>query len=178
MTDGKQVKDKSNPTGTGKHLNQSGVYEWPIKVAYLSEVQTSGTEGGSTLANSTVVRTLNTKVDPDGIVTSLISNQFTLPAGTYDIYATSPVCASDRARAYLYNVTDSVKTILGTPNYNYAAAYANINSVVSGQIVIAVSKVFELRQYTLNAHATNGLGVAGASGDNEVFSIIKITKYR
>lgn len=29
MTDGKQVKNKANPTGTGKFLNESGVYETP-----------------------------------------------------------------------------------------------------------------------------------------------------
>ena len=29
MTDGKQVKNKANPTGTGKFLNESGQYETP-----------------------------------------------------------------------------------------------------------------------------------------------------
>ena len=28
--DGKQVKNKSNPTGTGKFLNESGEYETPV----------------------------------------------------------------------------------------------------------------------------------------------------
>lgn len=36
MIDGKQVKNKANPTGTGKFLNESGVYENPTAAVGLT----------------------------------------------------------------------------------------------------------------------------------------------
>jgi len=53
-------------------------------VAYIKDIKTNGTAGG-TFTNGRQTRVLNTLEDPMGIVTSLSSNQFVLPAGRYAI---------------------------------------------------------------------------------------------
>jgi len=70
------------------------------RIAYLSDVKASGTAGGS-CTTGYQTRTLNTIVDNTGIVTSLVSNQFILPAGTFEITASAPARQSDTHRIRL-----------------------------------------------------------------------------
>jgi hypothetical protein len=65
--DGKQVKNQSNPTGTGKFLNESGVYEFPPLPA------------GSILVDLLTADQSNSTVT----LTSVTGMDKTLVAGTY-----------------------------------------------------------------------------------------------
>lgn len=150
-----------------------------MRVAYLSDVKASGTAGGSASATTTHTRTLNTLVDNTGIVTSLVSNQFVLPAGTYQIEASAPSLQADQHRARIRNITDGTTALLGTNEYSYAAGnVTQSSSRVSGEITITSSKTFELQHYTKTARATDGLGTPVTNGDTEMYSTVKITKIK
>lgn len=148
------------------------------RVAYLSDVKPSGTAGGSSVIG-TQTRTLNTIVDNTGIVTSLASNQFTLPAGTYQIEASAPGYNTGLLKARVRNITDSTTAIIGSSEYTHTTSVAgSMRSVLVGEITITTSKTFELQMYTGGAQATNGLGVAAVTGESEVYSQVKITKIK
>lgn len=152
------------------------------RVAYLSDQKASGTQGGSSVAG-TQTRTLNTIVDSTGIVGSLSSNQFTLPAGTYKIDASCPAYYVARHRARIRNITDGTTALLGTSEYALSNGTGNndapqTRSFISGEIVITSSKTFELQHYTQNSTATTGLGAASSSGENEVYATVTITKIK
>lgn len=153
------------------------------KVAYIKDVKASGVAGGASAANTVLTRDLNT-VEGDSSILSLSSNQFTLQKGRYLIEAESPVYVAGRAQLFVYSVTDSVYIIDGA-----SGAWASPSndqtdiSKLSGEITLASSKTFELRQWTQEGKAVNGLGLAtdidpSNPQSGEVYTIIKITKLR
>lgn len=75
-----------------------------LKVATLSDQKANGTDGGTATGGGRQKRVLNTKADPDSIVT-LSANNFTPIAGTYLIIARAPAQDVGRHRIYLYNET-------------------------------------------------------------------------
>jgi hypothetical protein len=155
-----------------------GIPQVQPRIATLSDVKSSGTAGGASAAATTQTRTLNTIVDSTGIVTSLIANQFVLPAGTYYIEASAPAQRSDKSKIRLRNITTSSTSILGTSENVDGTLAAQTRSVLSGEVIIATSTTFELQHYTQTALASIGLGVASSTGENEVYSIVKITKVK
>lgn len=157
----------------------TGVPQLLPRIATLSDVKASGTAGGTATSGSYQTRTLNTLSDPTGIVTSLASNQFTLPAGEYYIEASAPGLSVDYHKAKIRNITDSTDALLGTTEYSLnTAAYGTSSSKISGNIVISSAKVFELQHRVTFTKATFGFGGAASIGDNELFSIVKITKVK
>ena len=148
------------------------------RIAYLSDQKASGTAGGSSVALTQNIRTLNTIIDSTGIVTSLASNQFVLPAGTYNVEASAPSVASNSNKLRLRNVTDSTTSIIGQSEYNQASSIVQVRSFLSGEVTITSSKTFQLEHYTTTARATDGLGVQTTTGENEVYAQVKITKVR
>jgi hypothetical protein len=147
------------------------------RVAYLSDVKPSGTTGGTSISGAQT-RTLNTLVDPTGFVTSLASNQFTLPAGTYEIYATAPAYRSQRHKARVRSITDGGATVLsGSSEYAFNADTTQSISTISGVFTITTSKTFDI-QHTFEVGSALGLGVNSSFGDAEVFTQVKITKIK
>lgn len=145
--------------------------------AHFQDQKANGTDGGGATGGATVARVLNATVTNTITGCSLGSNQITLPAGTYEIEASTPALAVDRHRAKLYNVTDATNSLLGTCEYSInATSSATIRSFVRGRITIAAQKVFELRHYTQTTKATTAFGAAVSSGDTEVYSEIRIWK--
>ena len=101
---------------------------------YLRHQETSGTHGGSSTSGSYQTRTLNTEVY-DGIGSTLSSNQFTLPAGTYQIRARAPARGGSGVtihKAKLYNITDSADVIIGSVTASGASATSD--SVIQGRL--------------------------------------------
>jgi hypothetical protein len=147
----------------------------PQQVAYLKDVKTSGTDGGTFTSGSYQTRTLNT-LEGDSFVT-LNANQFTLGAGTYDIEASIPAVDVDRHKAKLRNITDSTDALLGTSEFAAAAGDGSNHSLIIGRVIITSAKVFEIQHQCQTTKATTGFGV-GAGYGSEVFSVVKITKVR
>jgi len=147
-------------------------------VAYIKDVKSNGTGGGASAAGEQT-RVLNTLEDSDSIVTSLSSNAFTLPAGTYDIEAFVPAYRVSRHKAYLYNNTDSTITLMGTNAYsNTAGDYATSHSIIIGRISIASPKAFIINHNTGSVNSA-GLGLdTTASSYSEIYTVVKITRIK
>lgn len=129
----------------------------------------SGTNGGTFTVGAWRTRPLNTLVD-SGIGTTLVSNQFTLPAGTYNIRAFSMAVLVNTSQAKLYNITDSADVILGM------TVLVNSPSIVCGQFTITKTTTFELQHQGSATQANNGFGNPGAFGTNEIYAQVEITK--
>lgn len=150
------------------------------QIAYVTDQKTQGTNGGSATSGSWLARDLNTltTANSPSWITNNGTNNFTLTAGTYDIYAESPYSFTNRTQTKLFNTTDSADAIVGTSVYastGLASGIITIPSIVVGSIVISGTKSFQL-QYQCQANSsTTGLGQA-ANFTTEVYSIVKITK--
>lgn len=148
------------------------------RVAFLKDLKVGGnTTGGASVAGVYQTRVLNTLEDTDGIVTSLASNQFTLPAGTYLIEASAPCYGGNAHKIRVRNITDSTTPIAGTKDYCQTNTQGT--SFASGKITINSNKTFEIQHWIAVANGTEGLGVINASGgDDNVFTQVKITKIK
>ena len=163
-------------TNSGITGISSGLY---ASYALLADVKSNSVNGGGTLTSGDWrTRDLNTEIsDADGIV-SISSNQFTLQAGTYRIFATTPSYRADRHQAALYNVTDSSYVQYGTVAYTLSSENTNTESFLRSRFTISGAKVFELRHRLQNSVTTYGGGVGLASywtGDS-IFTVVEIFK--
>jgi len=165
---------------TGDVTAQAGDYAafYSTKISYakLSDVKANNTAAGGATTGSFITRTLNTEdTDADNIV-SLASNQFTLGAGTYEIRASAPGYRVDRHKAVLYNVTDSVNTIIGTSENCSSADDVQTRSHITGRFTIAGTKVFEIRQRFQTGQGTNGMGLENGFSVSEVYTVVELWK--
>lgn len=129
---------------------------------YVTEEQPSGTNGGLFASGAWRTRTLNTVVLNE-IGAVLSSNQFTLPAGTYELRATAPASDVHGHQARLRNITDDTTTLVGTPEWSAITLQASTPSVIVGRFTIAAAKVFEVQhRCAANSSGTEGFGLAGA----------------
>ena len=165
------INASKNPALTGLNVLQP-------RIATLSDVKASGTAGGTATSGSYQTRTLNTIDDPTGFVASLASNQFTLPAGEYYIEASAVAGAVGNHKIKIRNITDSSDSIIGVAAFNPTSVVNNISAIAVGKITISSSKLFELQHRVTTTTASIGLGSAASYGDNEVYSIVKITKVK
>lgn len=144
---------------------------------YLSyaNIQTSGTNGGSSVSGSWNTLTLNTELHDTHNLGTLSGNQITLQPGSYRFSGRGSLYASDRCQVRLYNVTDAGsvgnQTVLNAfsnaGTYNYAIAEC------FGRFTITTTKVFRLEYRCETSQATVGLGVATSWG-NECYSSLEL----
>jgi hypothetical protein len=165
------INASKSPALTGVPLLQP-------RIATLSDVKASGTAGGTATSGSYQTRTLNTLDDPTGIVTSLASNQFTLPAGEYYIEASAPAYKIDGNKIKLRNITDSTDALVGNIAYGGSGVETQSLALLAGKLTISSSKVFELQHRVITSKTTDGFGISLAFGDNNIYSIVKITKVK
>lgn len=147
-----------------------------VAVAYISDVKSSGTDGGTFTSGSMQTRDLNTLVDPNSIVTSLSSNQFVLPAGTYELTATTPALQVTRHKAILRNITDSSNELVGSSAVSNLVDGTVTSSIVEGIFTIAGSKTFEIQHQGEITASTTGFGLASSFGIDEVYTQVRISK--
>lgn len=172
------------PIGTdGQFLTvSSGIPSWTgvspgaPRIAVLWDQKTAGTLGGAATSNTYNVRELNNIIDPTSIVTSLSSNLFTLPAGTYKFTASAPAYNAGYHKIALNNNTDSTYPITGSTEY---ANTTTTRSFLSGIITITSSKSFYLGHNATGFTATSiDLGIAAGAGLGlpETYAILEIQK--
>lgn len=135
MTDGKQVKNGANKTGTGKFLNESGVYQLPNTVITLASLyqSTSVTRTDVTGMSYNVVAGKTYKIDVLGTYQSAAlttggSIGFVLTSGTGTIAGVARMANSLTA-----NTLDSTATIYGISSSN---ALAGSFIISNGQGII------------------------------------------
>ena len=132
------------------------------------------TVGGSASATNNHTRTLNTVLKNTIFGASLASNQITLPAATYEFNGSAPGNGVNAHKAFIYNTSDTADEMIGTSE-NSSTGAVQTRSFVKGLVVLAATKVLELRHYT-QAAGGNGLGAATSTGQIEVYSDITIRK--
>lgn len=132
----------------------------PPNVIILQDQQSSGTEGGTFTAGAWRTRTLNTEVVDTGGNCTLSSNQFTLDAGTYEIFAVAPGYQVERHVIRLQNVTDGTTTLSGVSANATSSSTTQTNSLINDRFVLASSKTFEIQHQCQATKASNGFGVA------------------
>ena len=146
------------------------------RIAYLKDIQTSGTEGGTFTSGSYVTRVINT-VEGDESFVSISSNQIILEPGTYDFESLAPALTIGAHKSKLRNITESSDEIIGTSSFNTSSSVAaSTESEIYGTISISVQTTFEIQHRCQVTRATNGLGSAVSFGDDEVYTTVRITK--
>lgn len=144
---------------------------------FFADEKSSGTEGGSASSGANNVRTLNTTYNPGSYTWgSLSSNQVSLNAGTYIIEGSAPAFAVNGHIAKFYNATDSTNVIIGSSEYSANSDSTPTRSTFWAMFTIASTKAYEVRHYIQTTKSTNGFGVGSSSGDNNVFTQLKVTK--
>lgn len=138
----------------------------------LQDQKASGTAGGTFTAGAWQTRTLNTTVT-DTIGSTLTSNQFTLPAGTYYFEAICPTLNTNSSQARLQNITDATTTLLGINCVTGTTAGGF--GFVNGQFTITGTKTFELQNRCSITRATDGFGYACGWG-TEVYAEVRVWK--
>jgi hypothetical protein len=168
-----KIKD-ANVTSAKLDVLNKGRFENAL--LHIQDQKASGTPGGTSVAATWNIRTLNTSLTNEITGASLNANQITLPAGAYFLEASAPANSVNNHKVKLYNVTDVTDTLIGTSEYSRETSYGTNRSAVSGRFTIAAQKVFELRHYTMTAIANRGLGDTVTLGVIEVYSDVKIWK--
>lgn len=168
----------ANATTVFRGDNTWGIAPRPRMI--INDQKPSGTASGNATAGAWFTRTLNT-VHVNAIAgASLATNQFTLPAGTYDIsgFGIGVYCGNNRVR--IQNITDGTTVALGLNNYQEGTGSGNdLNgnpAVVNTRVTIAATKVFELQQRVSSTRAGDGLGTASSFGVDEVYAQVVIER--
>ena len=146
-------------------------------IAIFNETQASGTNGGTFTSGSYVKRTLNTTVVNQITSCTLTSSVISLPAGTYEVFATAPAVQVNEHQTRLRNTTDSTDIQFGTTEYgSSAAAYASTASILQTVFTLTATKNIELQHQCATTKTTFGLGAPNNFGNNLIYSQITITK--
>jgi hypothetical protein len=141
---------------------------------HVREEQTSGTNGGSTVATTWTARVLNTVKTNEITSASLSSNQITLPAGTYEVWATAPFHKPNACKMRLRDTTGAATLIAGSSIYADASDNSPCEPKVVGRFTLGAASVLELQYYAGAVKATDGLGIAVTSGEVEVYAEVMI----
>lgn len=170
------------PGSNGNYLTlTAGIPAWSsvtpgsIQIATIRDEKTT-TGGGALTGSAWNTRTLNTLTDPNSIVTSLSSNQFTLPAGTYYIHATAPGYILNRHKLRLFNVTDTATSFYGTNSTATAISNDVTVSVLQGIVTIAGAKTFRIEHWAQTTNASDGGGIISNSGGTDVYTVVTIVR--
>ena len=145
--------------------------------ALITDVKSTGVNGGSSLAETYNLRTLNTitGISGYGDWCSLASNMFSLAVGTYFIEASAPAFSCSAHQLHLYNYSTSSFLLRGTSEYSYSEAQSR--SFLTGFFTVTdAGHDYRILHHTSNAQTSNGLGRAVDNG-NELYTVVKITKH-
>jgi hypothetical protein len=150
-----------------------GEAEEIMSIAILSEVYAQNVAAGTLTLGDWRTRLLNTELDPDGIV-SLASAQFTLPSGTFFVFAQVPGYQVSSFQARLYDVSAEAVIALGSSMGVSGTAYTrNDKSFICAFFTLAASHALEIQQRSILTKATNGMGQP-ANIANEVYAQVVI----
>jgi hypothetical protein len=165
------VADSSEATGL-KWQTASGGTTYSI----FRDVKAAGTGGGTFTDGAWRTRDINNTQVNQISGSSIASNQITLPAGTFHIYASAPAFFVNNHQVRFYNITDSAVAIQGQSSMSGTGASIQNFPAVSGVIVITASKVFELQHRCAATRAGDGFGVNGNFSVDEVYAQVTIAK--
>lgn len=151
-----------------------------LELYLVSDVKTTGTNGGTFTSGAWQTRDLNTLASFGGTSASLATNQFTLAAGTYFIFAYAQAYRVDSNMLRIQNITDA--TTVGFGNSAFAKNNNGAPAIfvhISAYTTITASKAFELQHQCAATRATDGFGLpCGFAGVSEKYASVQIIKIR
>lgn len=154
----------------------NGLPALPPPMLVAVDEKASGTNAGTSTASTWVQRDLNTERVNTIAGASVSGNQFTLPAGTYDIEFNAPGYYCNHHKLRVYNVTDGAAVILGQNAYN-AASSLSTQAYGRGSVTITANKTFRVDHWTGRTQGANGLGVAQSiPSTNEVYTTVTVRR--
>lgn len=145
-------------------------------VALLADVKPSDTDGGANVAG-TQVRDLNTELSDDQDIMTIGpgNGEFTLGAGRYLIEWSAPAFECGKHKASLYSSLGLVME--GSSEYSQDSGdYAQTTSKGAAVVDVDTQETFYIEHYTQIIRNPNGLGVGSYSGNNEVYTRVKVQK--
>lgn len=172
----------SGTAASGKVLTAtgSGTADWETPGGsgpyyfLLQQILSDGTDNGTLTSGSWFTYPINTiSYDPSSIA-SLSSNEFTLPAGTYRLEGDVVLYDCSRAKARLYDVTNSAVILPGESQYLGGGGSASM--LVHGIFTLSGTTVLRMEARGESSVSNQGLGVASSFGDNEVYANLNFFK--
>lgn len=140
----------------------------------VTNTQSSGVNGGTATAGSWTTLPLNTEDQDTASIATLSSDQITLPAGTYKIYAAQQFYLCDNFQLRLYDVTNAAILINGTSGYNSSASQSYVfPAQLAGVITLSGTTTIRLEYRVTSTSTNNGLGVANSFG-TQVYGLIEL----
>ncbi len=143
-----------------------------ITYVKVSERESQNTGAGASVSGAWYTRVLNTTDNDTNSISSLSSNQVTLPAGTYIVHALSPIQYSGTSQLRLQDITAGTTLILGQSWY-----YSNSPGIIQpleGAFTLTASHALALQYYCTSGNGT-GLGYP-ANITTEVYTVIEFWK--
>ena len=162
-------------------ITKNGLNLRAFRYVKISHTLVAGSNGGTATAGSWFTSPL-TAIDTDEIGTvSLLSNDFTLPAGTYYVSGSFPAYSVERHKTRLINNTAGGTVILyGTSEHAQVVGPGTgvqTRSLINGTITLGVTSSLRVQRLIQNTRATDGLGLPTSSApDPEVYGIIELWK--
>jgi len=154
---------------------ESGSVAEPIII--LADVKAANTAGGTFTDGAWQTRTLNTEVLDSDNHCSLSVNQFTLTAGTYDIFVKAPAFRCGGHMCRLYNATDATVIAYGSTEYSdKTGTYAVTNSFLRHRFTIGASKALRIEHRSSDIRTTDGYGLAANIGVDERYTLVELKK--
>lgn len=145
-----------------------------VRVAYLKDIKSSGTDGGDFTTGGWRHRDINT-ISGDSEIVSVSANEFTLQAGTYHLDILAPAQTVGGNRARLYDVTNSAVVAQGNNNRAATGGNSGSVSVINTTVTINVATTYKIEHRCNATQLTSGFGGANSYGTDEVYTTIKIT---
>jgi hypothetical protein len=139
------------------------------------DAKAQNTAGGTFNSGADQTRTLNTLETDSAGIASLVTDQLTLPAGTYRYLIRAPGYQVGAHQAFLYNVTDTAEVKRGTSESAGTAATTTTSSVIEGRVTLSATKVLEVRHRCTTTGTTTGFGLAANFGA-EVYTVAEFWK--
>lgn len=172
------------PVGTNSQVlvadsTQATGLRWgniPMRYWQIIESQPIATNGGDSVGGVVwTPRILNTFSANGGTNVTFATNQITINSGTYLFDASSTFYRTGSSRIRLQNITASttvaVSPSLFSPDLDGASTVVPQTSTL---LVITTPTDYEIQYACANARVGDGLGVASATDQDEIYTIINI----
>jgi hypothetical protein len=127
-------------------------------VAIIEDQKAQNTAGGTFTSGADQTRVLNTLVYSRNSAVSIASNQFTLPAGSWDIEWFAPAYAVDESQSWLHDITAGAVAKRGSTTFGSSADGVVTFSHGLARVTPAGSNFYEIRHRCLSTFATQGFG--------------------
>ena len=158
-------------------LSRTGGFGLYDGFAGIEDAKTHGTAPQTTVATTWTTKELTRiHINPQSIVTSLSSNQFTLGAGTYVIKWHCVLHRTDTVTTRLYDVTNSTSKKVSMVAFSQDSAnYGSAHSKGVCRLTIASSTVYRLEFFSSSGNS-NGLTSDSDSNntEEEIYSQVEV----